>query len=561
MLSKPSFMKIKLPQLNIMESRQNSRQKMSIRSLQLGDRSASPRKLQRATLSTTPKNDSKFDPKKNYYDYRSMFFVDQSFRDTDIQQEKIGQLNKIRNVSGERQLQQIVNRDPRRTSQPNNEPYMPQTASPQKRARQEKQKYIQEKVDDLYLKVQEMLKKHKGYIRQQEKKEMHVKLIQYKKEFNLINQDFNDYYVPIDFKKADDLKFVSHWEALKKLFTGTKTMQKKENIQNMFEIEDQSFQLPTESTPLITEENQEYELTTEDTQVPQQTVQDIESQRSSQQQNNRASIRQSIRPGHGVRPSRMNLQQETTTEQQLPPIQSPVSRRNRSIKIDGERKNRFDLQLSEQGSPEQPPTPNGRRRPVTRNTSIEAQQQLNQQEELQTQPSSQSLRRQMSQRSSKFIQKKTIQEIQDMANQQNQQGQLQNSQHQTRRYYQNNEIDEESEIDQTTDRQRLTEETLSKYDEEQQDIVTPTNTADQTPQYQTKTQAKYQTPISNLSTAAKYSDRKSFQTSPFNTNLLDLLVDAKNIYLVNLNHLRKNPALNTYDHDIQCILDNRYQFL
>ena len=81
-MSKPSFMKIKLPNLSI--DKRELRKNMSIRSLNfLPDKLISPRKTRvdlgsRGTLSTTPVN------RKALYDYRTMFKVDNQFKDTEL---------------------------------------------------------------------------------------------------------------------------------------------------------------------------------------------------------------------------------------------------------------------------------------------------------------------------------------------------------------------------------------------------------------------------------------------------------------------------------------------
>ncbi|CAD8169440.1 unnamed protein product [Paramecium octaurelia] len=110
----------------------------------------------------------------------------------------------------------------------------------------EQKKLIQEKMQEIYAQVQSILKSHKGYVRQVEKKNVYIQLVQLKKEFKLVNQDYNEFYVNQTNEQFKlNFELVDRIEQLKKLFENKKPT--KRNCGSLFDGMDISIVIQTEA--------------------------------------------------------------------------------------------------------------------------------------------------------------------------------------------------------------------------------------------------------------------------------------------------------------------------
>ncbi|CAD8089934.1 unnamed protein product [Paramecium primaurelia] len=110
----------------------------------------------------------------------------------------------------------------------------------------EQKKLIQEKMQEIYSQVQSILKSHKGYVRQIEKKNVYIQLVQLKKEFKLVNQDYNEFYINSTNEQFKlDFELVDRIEQLKKLFENKRPT--KRNCGSLFDGMDISIVIQTEA--------------------------------------------------------------------------------------------------------------------------------------------------------------------------------------------------------------------------------------------------------------------------------------------------------------------------
>ncbi|CAD8090440.1 unnamed protein product [Paramecium primaurelia] len=109
----------------------------------------------------------------------------------------------------------------------------------------EQKKVIQEKMQDIYTQVQNILKSHKGYVRQSDKKNVYIQLVYLKKQFKLVNQDYNEFYINhINEQFKLDFELVDRIEQLKKLFENKRPV--KCNNASFFDGMDISMVIQTE---------------------------------------------------------------------------------------------------------------------------------------------------------------------------------------------------------------------------------------------------------------------------------------------------------------------------
>ncbi|CAD8087175.1 unnamed protein product [Paramecium primaurelia] len=239
--SKATVTKIKLPQLAM--SNIHERSTHHSRSL---NPSQSP--ISKILQPTTPLH-STHHKSSSYYHYSSIMKIDQTpinevemFNclykpiDAATMSTKIKEspLKRIRNNSNENfQNNFMISRDPRRSA-PDLDLYPNYLKKPQQQT-QTKRIEIREKIMEIYNQVEKLLKNHKGYVRQIEKKQAIITLVKLRKEFVLLNQNYNDYYaLP---KAEPDLEFKNRMETLINLFQ-TNKIQKSNRINLLFNFDD-----------------------------------------------------------------------------------------------------------------------------------------------------------------------------------------------------------------------------------------------------------------------------------------------------------------------------------
>ncbi|CAD8184444.1 unnamed protein product [Paramecium pentaurelia] len=239
--SKATVTKIKLPQLAM--SHIHERSTHHSRSL---NPSQSP--ISKILQPTTPLH-STHHKSSSYYHYSSIMKIDQTpinevemfnclYKPLDAAtmttKIKESPLKRIRNNSNENfQNHFMISRDPRRSA-PDLDLYPNYLKKPQQQT-QTKRIEIREKIMEIYNQVEKLLKNHKGYVRQIEKKQAVITLVKLRKEFILLNQDYNDYYaLP---KAEPDLEFKNRMETLINLFQ-TNKIQKSNRINLLFNFDD-----------------------------------------------------------------------------------------------------------------------------------------------------------------------------------------------------------------------------------------------------------------------------------------------------------------------------------
>ncbi|CAD8104285.1 unnamed protein product [Paramecium sonneborni] len=129
---------------------------------------------------------------------------------------------------------------------PNSPKLTLKTEEKQDEIENQQKKLIHEKMQEIYSQVQAILKSHKGYVRQSEKKNVYIKLVQLKKEFKLVNQDYNEFYInhTNDQFKLDFL-IVDRIEQLKQLFENKRPT--KRNCGSLFDGIDISIVIHTDA--------------------------------------------------------------------------------------------------------------------------------------------------------------------------------------------------------------------------------------------------------------------------------------------------------------------------
>ncbi|CAD8078986.1 unnamed protein product [Paramecium primaurelia] len=248
--SKATVTKIKLPQLAMSHIRERSTRHSQTRSL---NPSQSP--MSKILQPTTPLH-STHHKNSSYYHYSSIMKIEQAplnevemfnclYKPLDAAtttKNKDSPLKRIRNSSNENfQNNFIISRDPRRSA-PDLDLYPNYLKKPQLQ-NQTKRIEIREKIMEIYHQVEKLLKNHKGYVRQVEKKQAVITLVKLRKEFILLNQDYNDYYI---LPKAEpDLEFKNRMEMLINLFQPNK-LQKSNRINLLFNS-DESFNTAEQS--------------------------------------------------------------------------------------------------------------------------------------------------------------------------------------------------------------------------------------------------------------------------------------------------------------------------
>ncbi|CAK85598.1 unnamed protein product (macronuclear) [Paramecium tetraurelia] len=248
--SKATVTKIKLPQIAMNHVRERSTHHSKARSLN-PSQSPTSKMLQPTTPlhSTHHKNSS-------YYHYSSIMKIDQvplnevemfnclykPLDATTTTKNKESPMKRIRNNSNENfQNHFMISRDPRRSA-PDLDMYPNYLKKPQQQ-NQTKSIEIREKIMEIYNQVVKLLQNHKGYVRQVEKKQAVITLVKLRKEFMLLNQDYNEYYVlPV---AEPDLDFKNRMEMLINWFQPHK-LQKSNRINLLFNF-DESFNTAEQS--------------------------------------------------------------------------------------------------------------------------------------------------------------------------------------------------------------------------------------------------------------------------------------------------------------------------
>ncbi|CAD8089000.1 unnamed protein product [Paramecium sonneborni] len=225
--SKATVTKIKLPQLAMSHIRERSTRHSKTRSL---NPTQSP--ISKMLQPTTPLH-STHHKNSSYYHYSSIMKIEQTplndgemfnclYKPLDVApstKNKESGLKRMRNSSNENfQNNFMISRDPRRSA-PDLDLYPNYLIKPQQQNKT-KRIEIREKIMEIYNQVEKLLQNHKGYVRQIDKKQVVITLVKLRKEFILLNQDYNDYYI---LPQAEpDVEFQNRIEMLIQLFQPNK---------------------------------------------------------------------------------------------------------------------------------------------------------------------------------------------------------------------------------------------------------------------------------------------------------------------------------------------------
>ncbi|CAK93544.1 unnamed protein product (macronuclear) [Paramecium tetraurelia] len=256
----------------------------------------------------------------------------------------------------------------------------------------EQKKVIQEKMQDIYTQVQAILKSHKGYVRQSDKKNVYIKLVQLKKQFKLVNQDYNEFYInPTNEQFKLDFELVDRIEQLKKLFENKRPT--KRNCESLFDGMDISIVFQTEADEKFN--NLDFnEISEKDFEQSQDQIEQFTDQMTDCSPANSTTRRRTT-----------NLNKRTTKQYSIQPIQVQQEITQQP------QMNRRKSSIKSINSPLTPKTPDSPSTMTSRNNKFNAQQILEQKLKLPATPPKK-LEQQQFQEDQAIILKKEIQKRQ-----------------------------------------------------------------------------------------------------------------------------------------------------
>ncbi|CAD8109876.1 unnamed protein product [Paramecium sonneborni] len=403
----------------------------------------------------------------------------------------------------------------------------------------EQKKLIQQKMQDIYTQVQTILKSHKGYVRQSEKKNVYIKLVQLKKEFKLVNQDYNEFYInhTNDQFKLDFL-IVDRIEQLKQLFENKRPT--KRTCGSLFDGIDISIVIHTEADEKIN--NIDFkEISEKDFEQSHDQIEQFADQMTDCSPTNSTTRRRTT-----------NLNKRVSKQYALQPIQIQQEINQQSQQI------RRKSSIKSINSPLTPKTPNSPSTITSRNNKFTAQQILQQklklpatppkkQEQQQFQEDQNSiLKKEIQKRQSKLISRKTTLDIQKESKQ---------------KFNLNsrNSLIEVSEI--SENEQKI----IQNFQINQSQISEPDHIQNILEQLQVENE---QITIKNQSQTQQIVSKNEQQQEQHTTykeikesKIIQELYSTNFIYDQEiLNKHRKNKYKNQWQQDIQSILSNYYQF-
>ncbi|CAK89882.1 unnamed protein product (macronuclear) [Paramecium tetraurelia] len=411
----------------------------------------------------------------------------------------------------------------------------------------EQKQLIQEKMQEIYASVQAILKSHKGYVRQVEKKNVQIQLVQLKKEFKLVNQDYNEFYnnhTNEQFKL--DFELVDRIEQLKKLFENKRPT--KRNCGSLFDGMDISIVIQTEADekPNNIDFN---EISEKDFEQSQDQIGQFADQitdcspanstarRRTTNLNKRATKQYSIQP--------IQIQQETTQQTQ-------ISRRKSSVKSIN--------------TPLTPKTPDSPSSMTSRNNKFAAQQIIQEKLKLPATPPKRQdqqqfqedqtnvLKKEIQKRQSKLISRKATLE---MSQQPKQKSRL-NSRNSLVEVTEHSEYEQKILPNNNTTNQSQSQINIENNPEVNQNILDQLENNKEQIANQIQTQKQSQNQIVPQKEQQKQKTKKQEIKE---SKIIQDLYQSAFIYDQDiLNKYRKNKHKNEWSQDIQSVISNYYQF-